>query len=340
MSLPEITNDWTEDENEQKTPKRYIKSIFLTLVIGVLSFGAIFFSIKFLLLTPPTNFPVGETVTVTTGSSAKSVAELMKDKGFASSELALYFSILWWHNPSTIKATTYRFDKPLSAKQLANELTRGHFANDLVKLTLIEGERSDQIAKRAEAVLINFDTATFMALAKPVEGKLFPDTYLLPASYTAKDLFTLLTKTYQEKITPLKTAITESTLTEEEILILASIVEREANTVESMRLVSGILQTRLKIGMALQVDASLEYVLEKPLSELSPEDLEQDSPYNTYKNAGLPPTAIGNPGLEAIKAVLDPEISSYLFYITGNDGNFYYAETFDEHRLNIARYLR
>lgn len=89
MSLPEITNDWTEDENEQKTPKRYIKSIFLTLVIGVLSFGAIFFSIKFLLLTPPTNFPVGETVTVTTGSSAKSVAELMKDKGFASSELAL-----------------------------------------------------------------------------------------------------------------------------------------------------------------------------------------------------------------------------------------------------------
>src|SRR3989344_2097250 len=93
-----------------------------------------------------------------------------------------------------------------------------------------------------------------------------------------------------------------------------------------MRLVSGILQNRLEIGMALQVDASMEYVLDKPLSELTPEDLELDTPYNTYLYPGLPPTAIGNPGLLAIDAVLNPTPSPYFFYVTGTDGNFYYHQ--------------
>ena len=92
--------------------------------------------------------------------------------------------------------------------------------------------------------------------------------------------------------------------------------------------------------MPLQADASIEYVLDKPLNELTADDLKIESPYNTYLNQGLPPTPIGNPGLEAILAVLEPAQTDDLFYITGNDGEFYYAKTFDEHRLNIARYLK
>jgi UPF0755 protein len=92
--------------------------------------------------------------------------------------------------------------------------------------------------------------------------------------------------------------------------------------------------------MPLQADASIEYVLNKPLSELTPEDLKIDSPFNTYTNTGLPPHPIGNPGLEAILAVLEPQESKYFFYITDDDGNFYYAKNFDEHRVNIAKYLR
>ncbi len=105
-------------------------------------------------------------------------------------------------------------------------------------------------------------------------------------------------------------------------------------------MVAGILQNRLTLGMPLQADASVEYILEKPLSELTPEDLKINSPYNTYLNDGLPPTPIGNPGINAILAVLSPTESDYLFYITGDDGKFYYAKTFDEHRVNIAKYLR
>jgi UPF0755 protein len=131
-----------------------------------------------------------------------------------------------------------------------------------------------------------------------------------------------------------------SGLSAEEVIILASIIEREANTFESMKMISGILQGRMAIGMPLQADASIEYVLDKPLKELTPEDLKVDSPYNTYTNKGLPPTPIGNPGTEAIKAVLEPTVSDYVYYITDNEGNFHYAKDFDEHRANVAKYLR
>ncbi len=96
----------------------------------------------------------------------------------------------------------------------------------------------------------------------------------------------------------------------------------------------------MKEGMPLQADASIEYILDKPLKELTPDDLKIDSPYNTYTNRGLPPTPIGNPGIEAIKAVLNPTPSQYVFYITDNEGVFHYAVTYDEHKENIAKYLR
>ena len=110
-------------------------------------------------------------------------------------------------------------------------------------------------------------------------------------------------------------------------------------------MVAGILLSRIVLGMPLQVDAAMEYALATPLQELLPGELalqirELDSPYNTYKYKGLPPTPIGNPGLTAIEAVLNPKNSDYLFYITGIDGEFYYAETLEEHNQNIARYLR
>ena len=105
-------------------------------------------------------------------------------------------------------------------------------------------------------------------------------------------------------------------------------------------MVSGILQNRLRIGMALQTDASIEYILHKPLKDLTAADLEIDSPYNTYSHNGLPPTPIGNPGLTAIKSVLEPTPSNYLYYITDTNGEFHYARTFEEHKTNISLYLR
>lgn len=318
------------------------KVVFTFLVLISIVAASVYCYLFIILNTPPTNFPVNVPVSIPEGTSAKEATAIFAKAGLVRSEFALYLSLMRWYEPSDIKASTYVFKEPIDTKSIAYELTQGNFATDLLRITHKEGERATAIAATARKILPEFNAEEFIALAKPVEGRLFPDTYYVPNDFTAEELFNLLTDTYSERVhVPLfERTIAQREFTEDQILILASIIEREANSPESMRMVSGILQNRLEIGMALQTDASIEYVLDKPLGELVPEDLEIDSPYNTYLYPGLPPTPIGNPGLEAIMAVLEPTPSNYLFYITGNDGNFYYAKNFDEHRLNIARYLR
>ena len=159
-----------------------------------------------------------------------------------------------------------------------------------------------------------------------------------------KQLVELLTTTHQNTVSEL--IVTASTsLSRLEIITLASIVEREANTPESMRIVAGVFMNRMEMGMPLQADASIEYVIDTPLGELAPGQLatelrELDSPYNTYINTGLPPTPIGSPGRIALAAVIDPIDSDYFYYITGDDGEFYYAKTYNQHLQNIERHLR
>mgnify|MGYP001821263194 CR=1 FL=1 len=174
---------------------------------------------------------------------------------------------------------------------------------------------------------------------------MLPETFFGTPELTAQQLVDLLISEHDELFVAFAAEIASSTVTRDEVEILASIVEREANTPESMRTVAGIFFNRLSIGMALQADASIEYVIDTPLGalpagQLASELRELDSPYNTYLYPGLPPTPIGNPGRDAITAVLNPITSDYFYYITGNDGEFYYAETYDQHLLNIERHLR
>jgi UPF0755 protein len=172
------------------------------------------------------------------------------------------------------------------------------------------------------------------------EGYLFPDTYFVAPNDTAAEIVERMRNEYEEKIEPYRTLIEASPYTEKEVIVLASILEREANDRESMGLVSGILQHRLKIGHPLQVDATFEYILGKTSSELTAEDLEIDSLYNTYNNLGLPPAPIANPGLMAIEAVLEPTESPYFYYLTDDKGIFHYARTFEEHKQNKELFLR
>lgn len=343
--MPPILNEDKVISREEITftfQKLGLKALLsFILFIGLVSV-AIYSYVFILLNKPPTDFPVNIPVSIPEGTSAREATAIFARAGLVQSEFALYLSLMRWHEPSDIKASTYIFREPIDTKTIAYELTQGNFATDLLRITHKEGERATTIAATAEKILSQFDAQKFIALAEPYEGRLFPDTYYVPYDFTAEELFELLIDTYTKRVHKpyYEDELVHRELTEDEMLILASIIEREANSEESMKMVSGILHNRLRIGMALQTDASIEYVLDKPLGKLVPEDLEIDSPYNTYLYPGLPPTPIGNPGLDAIKAVLEPTPSNYFFYITGNDGNFYYAENFDQHRLNIARYLR
>jgi UPF0755 protein len=334
------TNDQTFELNEKIAPKKHNRFCLILLSFLAVSITTLLYYSW--VTKAPVSFPLETDFVVEEGTNIKIVAKRLHEMGYIRSELALYLAFLWKYDPGTIKASTFRFSEPLDVFELAHELTIGHFNTDLIKVTHIEGESISDLAKRLELAgkLQNFDSEVFYQLAIEHEGKLYPETYFVPKTIKESDLLTLMLETYKERTEIISDEIINSELSELEILTLASIIEREANDPISMGMVSGILQNRLSLGMPLQADASLEYILDKPLAELMAEDLKIDSPYNTYLNKGLPPTPIGNPGMEAIKSVLNPIDSDYLFYITGDDGYFYYAKNFDQHRMNIVRYLR
>lgn len=296
------------------------------------------------LLAPQTlNGPIS--LEIEPGMSVRDIAALADERGIVRSELVLYSILTAFYDPTNIHAGRYVFNGSMHAFAVADKIANHEVDEDLISLTIPEGTRATLIAQIAGAELERFNEETYLTLALPEEGKLFPETYYVPPTFPAADLYQLQVDTYADATAPLRAAIASSSLSESEVLTLASILEREANDETSMKMVSGILQNRLELGMPLQADATIEYELDTPLNELPPGGLAQqirelESPYNTYKNTGLPPTPIGNPGIMAISAVLVPTDSEYLYYLTSDDGTFHYAKTLDAHNRNIERHLR
>ncbi len=319
--------------NEPRTVGRTV--LLLVILIGI---ALIVLGYNFALT--PANFDA-KTVKIPHGASTSEIVNILADEKIVRSSDYLYLVLALFHKPADIKAGSFAFNNPLSVFEVAEYITSVTPKDDLLKITFPEGLSIKKFADIAQATLPNFDKQSFFAKTVGLEGYLFPETYFVPTTYTEDDLIKLMRNTYDTEMLQLEEPLrSHALLSKDEIIILASIIEREARSGESMKIVSGILQNRLAINMPLQADATMEYVLDKPLSELQPNDLELDSPYNTYKNYGLPPTAIGNPGLTSIQAVLWPTKTAYFYYITDVDGVFHYAKTFAEHKANIARYLR
>lgn len=320
-------------EIRRRTPWR--RWLFLAISLGLVGYLCLGW-----LARAPKDFPIDQPLIVARGLSAAEIANLLEEKKIVRSSSLAYVVLVWWHDPNSIQAGSYSFSEPLSVFGVADRITDASSVGNLVALTLPEGFTAKEFGGLAAKVLPNFSEEEFAVLTEGKEGRLFPDTYYLPTDFTALELANLLQETFTEKLADREAALNQHPLGKAGVINLASLVEREANTDESMKLVAGILQKRLEEGMRLQADASLEYVLGHPLSKLDSKDLELDSPYNTYLYDGLPPTPIGNPGLTSIEAVLNPTESDYLYYVTDGEGNFYYAKTFDEHRDNIAKYLQ
>lgn len=297
-------------------------------------------SLSFAHIASSPQFPEdGVTLHITRGMPVAEIAEEAEKTGIVRSALLLYTILTYSYDPTRIFAGTYRFEAPHTVFEVARKLALNDVDDTLKRLTIPEGVTRKDIAEIADTTLTSFDETVFLELTKNNEGYLFPETYFVPEDFSAQELVTLLAETFTAQLGTYREAIEASPFTEYEVLILASIIEREANDEASMRMVSGILQNRLEIGMALQADATVGYVLDKPINELAAEDLDTDTPYNTYLYPGLVPTPIGNPGKQSIDAVLHPTPSEYFYYITGNDGVFYYAKTFEEHKQNIQNHL-
>ena len=207
-----------------------------------------------------------------------------------------------------------------------------------IRVTIPEGSTNKEIAALCAQKLSQCNPKRFLEKTKNKEGYLFPNTYEFIGNETEDALIAVAEKEFIIQTQNILTQLSEPE--KKKIIILASILEKEANTEKDMRIVSGILYKRLKIGMALQVDATLFYERGKTSAQLTTSDLAKNSPYNTYVNTGLPPTAISNPGKVALLAALSPETTPYLFYLTGDNGEMYYARTHEEHVQNKALYLK
>lgn len=174
-----------------------------------------------------------------------------------------------------------------------------------------------------------------------LEGYLFPDTYQTGSRQTPESMIGIMLSNFDKKLTmDLRAEINRRGKTIFEIVTMASLIEKEVRTQSDKAQVSGILWKRLKIGMPLQVDATVSYITGKPGAELSKSDMQTDSPFNTYKYKGLPLGPIANPGMESIKAALYPEDSQYLYYLSALDGTTIFSRTLEEHNAARAKYLR
>lgn len=288
----------------------------------------------------PSEFPTPYHLTIEPGQTLFSVsAELYNDNVIRSRRL-FEISMLSLGNENNISEGEYYFSEPLTVLGVAMRISGKQFGIDRQRVTFPEGFTTINMADRLSAIFPNFDRALFLALTKDDQGYLFPDTYKFFPSLAPDLVVTTLKRNFQKKIAPLEESIAASGHTREEIITMASIIEKEANGVEDRAVISGILWARIARDMPLQVDAPFLYLLNKESSELTLKDLAIDSPYNTYRNKGLPPGPINNPGLEAIKAAINPQTSPYLYYLHDAQGVIHYASTYQEHQINIKRYLK
>ena len=312
-----------------------------TIMICVLAAVAVMLSIKLAVGTvAPGDFKPGTVITIAPGTTLSAATDLLKaNKVIGSTTLfKVYAALLGW-GMTSVKSGDYLFSGPESSMRVAYRLDHGIQGFPIAKVTIPEGSDSRDMADIIAKAIPGFDTADFLPLAKAQEGYLFPDTYFWPTNLTPKQAVDDMRAIFDQKIASIQNDLAASHRTLQDEIAMASIVEREATSSADRRIVAGILWKRLDAGMALQADASFFYVLSTSTKSLTPDDLRMKSPYNLYIHTGLPPTPIGNPGLDAIGDTLAPTKTSFWYYLAGKDGVTHYAATLDEHNANIAKYL-
>ncbi len=275
------------------------------------------------------------------GEGLRSIANKLEEAKLIRSRIA-FFLLTRMGPGKNIQAGYFRLSPSMNAATIAEHLTQG--SSD-VWVTTVEGWRNEEIALKLVQELENIPENEFLKVAK--EGFMFPDTYLLPKDASASAVARIFLKNFDTKVTPdIRRTIEAKGLTLEEAITIASLVEREARFDADRPLVASVVLNRLRIGMKLDIDATVQFAIgyfapEKTWwkKNLTIEDIAIDSPYNTYKNNGLPPTPIANPGLAVIKAVAEAPKTDYLYYISDSTGAMHFAKTIEEHDANIKKYL-
>ncbi len=239
-------------------------------------------------------------------------------------------------------AGDYYFGSRKSVFTVAKRIAFGDFKLVPIKVTFAEGETVAEMSRVCASLLPKCDAKAFEADARAREGYLFPDTYFFSPVSSAEDVVLALSNMFVKKTKNLRDRISSSgnARSFDQIVIMASVIEKEAGSDAERGIISGILWKRIDHHIALGVDAAFAYILHKSSSELTLKDLKIDSPFNTYTHLGLPPSAIGNAGLASLSAALNPEPSPYWYYLHDKNGTIHYAKNFAEHKANKAKFLK
>ena len=298
-------------------------------------------------------------VSIALGDSAASIGRrLVVGNAIGShTRFELLASLLGWE--SRLEPGDYTFEAGLTTYEI---LRRIHFGETSpLRVVIPEGLRLEQVTERlAQSSVISADAfraalksvsaetlAGSLAINRPLgaslEGYLFPSAYSFPLGGSADDIIRLMLSRFNDSLTPqLLEQINDSGRTLHEILIIASIIEREVVEDSERALVSAVIWNRLDTGMPLQMDSTVQYAVGRPedwwKQDLTLADLSVDSPYNTYRASGLPPTPIASPGWASIEAAANPANVPYMFFVAKGDGTHVFAVTYEEHQANVERY--
>lgn len=314
--------------------------VFFFFMLVLSAIGLIWWQKEISSVDPSDNVPIS--FTVRKGDGVKAIAANLAQKDFIRSPTSFFILVKLMRIERQLEAGDFRLKRSMDARTIAQELTHG--MQD-VWVTTLEGWRKEEIATKL-AKDLDIPEAEFLRQAK--EGFMFPDTYRIPRDATAGAVADMFRKTFDQKVTAqMRSDAKKIDLSFDDVIVLASIVEREGRNDEDRPVIAGILLKRLKADWPLQADATLQYALgyqpfEKSWwkKELIDEDRTVQSPYNTYRNPGLPPGPIANPGFASIKAVLYPKETDYWYYLHDRNGAAHYSRTIDEHNAGVATYLR
>ncbi len=278
----------------------------------------------------------------------KVIYELYK-KRFIKSRTFFKIMLKLRGDTGNLKRGIYRINNGMTLNEIIDILTSGRTRT--VAVTIPEGFNNRQIglllAKKGffgsqkEFLKYASDQSIlkkYKIPGKSVEGYLFPDTYYFPIGYDSTKIIEHMVEHFFEKIQKLE-ALPDNPKKLHDIVILASIVEREAKKKEERPVIAGVFANRLKMNYPLESCATIQYLFKKPKKRIYYQYLKIDSPYNTYINKGLPPGPISNPGLSALKAALNPKKTDYLFFVVRGDGSHYFSKSFGEHARAKKKYI-
>jgi UPF0755 protein len=295
----------------------------------------------------------GVFVEISRGMSNSGIAQRLAESGVVRSRVA-FEALCRWKSPATLQAGEYFFDRPVTPMDVFRKLATGRVFVHVV--TVPEGKTMQEIAELMEREGLSSRKGFLAAAsdasrvrdlsprARNLEGFLFPATYQFPRRVTPERVVEAMVKQFREvwgRIQKEQGAAVGRSVSA--VVTLASLVEKEARVGEERPLVAGVFHNRLKRGMALQCDPTVIYALElanKYSGSLNSKDLQFKSPYNTYRNAGLPPGPIANPGEASLRAALHPSDADYLYFVSNAQGGHVFSRTLAEHNGNVARYRR